>query len=648
VTHGSAARRSKNVALVAALACIVAGACARTVQGGAPPNSPTVKDVTVDGASGVSEDDIVEGLATQPPKGFFFCVFNCVSRKLDRLAMEQDVSRIRSYYHRRGYFAAAVAGTKVDQTGKNEVKVTFEVREGKPTRITELAISGLPRDLADARPLDEKRAPLSKGAVFRYDRYTGLKDWLAAWLANRGYPHAIVTGSVAVDRDTRTAAVQIEVDVGPRARFGTTEIKGLDKVPASAIENRLAYQEGETFDPAQLALTQGRLYQLGSFGAVRLDYEKQGRPEVTGVTISVTEADKHEWRLGGGVALEGGFDPSQIRLEIRGRSDYVMRRFFHPLATLRIDLRPAWQFLLAENRNGPAGEATATVDRQDLFAPRLTGKVVVGYEVDEFEAYAQRGGLARLGLSRPWIGDRLLSGISWRMRQLTFYEQNAALDMETQAEIGMIEPYRVGALDQNLAFDLRDHPLDPSRGFFAQITASEGSEAFGGTNQFVRGTGDVRGYLPIGERLVLAARAMYGRSMTDSLPITERFFEGGANGHRGFTFRKLSPFRVGPEGEVAPIGGDEVVLTSGEVRFDLMKIKGYPFGVVGFADGGDVVEEVGDLQLSNLHWAGGIGFRYDPIVSLRLDFGYRLNRYGDGEPAAGDRFAFHFSLGQAF
>ena len=29
-------------------------------------------------------------------------------------------------------------------------------------------------------------------------------------------------------------------------------------------------------------------------------------------------------------------------------------------------------------------------------------------------------------------------------------------------------------------------------------------------------------------------------------------------------------------------------------------------------------------------------------------FGYRLNRYGDGEPAAGDRFAFHFSLGQAF
>jgi outer membrane translocation and assembly module TamA len=52
--------------------------------------------------------------------------------------------------------------------------------------------------------------------------------------------------------------------------------------------------------------------------------------------------------------------------------------------------------------------------------------------------------------------------------------------------------------------------------------------------------------------------------------------------------------------------------------------------------------------MSNLHWAGGFGLRYDPIISLRLDFGYRLNRYGAGETGEGDRFAFHFSLGQAF
>ena len=631
--------------MLCASAVASAGACSTTVRGGAPANAPTIKDVEIKGADGVSEDDIESGLATRGPTGFFWYR---TFRKLDPLAMEQDMSRIEAYYHRRGYFSAEVVGRPVIKPAGKDVDITFRVKEGDPARVTDLDIAGLPKDLADAKPLSEQRRPLQVGSVFRYDRYEELKTWLVAWLANRGYPHAIVTGQVAVDRDTHTAAVQIQVDVGPRAHFGETDIKGLNHVPRSAIENRLAYAKGDTFDPTHLELTQGRLYQLNLFSAVRVDYDREGRPAETGITVSVTEAKRHEWRLGGGFAVEGGFDPGQTRIEVRGRSDYIMRQFFDPLTTLRLDFRPAWQFLIAENRNGPAGEATATVDRADLFAPRLSGQAVVGYKADEYEAYTQRGPLARLGLSRPFIHDRLLAGVNWRFRSLTFAELSPALDDATQMEIGMTSPYRIGAADESLAFDWRDNPIDARRGFYTQVVASEGSNALGGTSSFARATGDLRGYLPIGERLVLAARAMYGRALASDLPVTERFFEGGANGHRGFTYRKLSPVRLGPEGEVAPIGGEEVVLTSGEVRFDLMKIKKYPFGIVGFADGGDVVETPGTLDMSHLHWAGGIGFRYDPVISLRLDFGYRLNRYGPGEPAPGDRFAFHFSLGQAF
>ncbi|HEU5060899.1 MAG TPA: POTRA domain-containing protein, partial [Kofleriaceae bacterium] len=443
------------------LTAIGAGACRTTIQGGAPPNAPTIQDVTFEGSDGVSEKDIESGLATRGPTGFFRKTY----RKLDRLAMEQDVLRIESYYQRRGYFSAEVLGEpKVVEKG-DKAWVEFRVKEGQPTRVADLNVAGLPEDLAGAEPLSEAERPLRVGSVFRHDRYEELKTWLAAWLANRGYPHAVVTGQVAVDRDARTAAVQIDVDVGPRAVFGGTEIKGLDNVPASAIENRLAYDKGDTFDPSRLELSQGRLYQLNLFSAVRVDYEREGRPQETGITVSVAEAKRHEWRLGGGVAVEGGFDPSQLRLEVRGRSDYLMRQFLHPLTTLRLDFRPAWQFLLAENRNGPAGEATATVERYDLFAPLLTGRVVVGYDADEYEAYTQRGPLARLGLSRPFIGDRVLTGLTWRFRSLTFAELSPALDDATQMDIGLTDPYRIGAVDQNVALDLRDHPLDPRRGF---------------------------------------------------------------------------------------------------------------------------------------------------------------------------------------
>jgi len=643
VTHDSAARRRTLVILCAAAAVLAVG-CSTTVRGGAPANAPTIQDVDIRGNHGVSDKDIVHGLATRGPEGIFWKTY----RKLDPLAMEQDMSRIEAYYHRRGYFSAEVLGRPEIRPSGKDVDITFRVKEGDPARVADLDIAGLPKDLADAEPLSEQERPLRVGSVFRYDRYEELKTWLAAWLANKGYPHAIVNGKVAVDRDTHTAAVQIEVDVGPKAHFGETDIKGLDHVPRSAIENRLAYDKGDTFDPSRLELTQGRLYQLNLFSAVRVDYDREGRPPETGITVSVTEAKRHEWRLGGGVAVEGGFDPGQTRIEVRGRSDYIMRQFLDPLTTLRLDFRPAWQFLIAESRNGPAGEATATVDRVDLFAPRLSGQAQVGYDADEYEAYTQRGPLARLGLSRPFIGDRLLPSVAWRFRSLTFAEQSPALDEAAQMEIGMTSPYRIGAFDESLALDVRDNPIDARRGFYAQVVASEGSSALGGTSSFARATGDLRGYLPIGKRLVLAARGMYGRALASDLPVTERFFEGGANGHRGFTFRKLSPIRVGPEGEIAPIGGEEVVLTSGEVRLDLMKIKKYPFGIVGFADGGDVVETPGTVDMSHLHWAGGFGLRYDPVISLRLDFGYRLNRYGPGEPAPGDRFAFHFSLGQAF
>jgi len=650
------------------------------VQGGATSDAPTIAAVAVAGNNHVDEDDIVDGLANRPPEREN--LFRKVYRRLDRLALEQDIARIETYYHKRGFYSAKVVGTDIEPDGgDNEVRVTFQVSEGQPTRISGMAVLGLSGGLQRSATLTDKLDKFRRGKVFRHDEYAEIST---NWLAHRGFPHGIVEGEVDVDRDAHTAFIVLRIDRGPYARFRNTIIRGLERVPESAVRNRLAWEPGESMRLEKLQLTQGRLYQLGLFSSVRTDFEKKGRPRRTDIYLSLTEAARHELRLGGGVEISGGFDPSNIRIELHQRTSYLMRGVFSPLATLRLEARPGWEWRQNKeegNTNAPVGEATATLERQDLFLPRMTGQVTGGFEQSQLSAYVARGPLARLGLSRPFVSDLLQVQLGWRLRYLDFLELSDALDglqlndeaaesdseKLTRENIGLVEPYRLAALEQTISFDWRrPSPLDPRYGVYASVAFTEGAAAVGGDLPFLRVTGDARGYTPIlrvlgfrdpKRRLVLAGRAFYGRALgSDPLPLTERFFDGGSSGHRGFAYQQLSPSVTEdgdpPEGRpaTARIGGEEQFLGSAEVRLDIADIKSYPFGIVLFTDAGDVVQDVGKLRLSKLHYAAGIGLRWSPVVAIRLDFAYRLNRHSvrDGDPVPNDRFAFHFSLGQAF
>ena len=115
----------------------------------------------------------------------------------------------------------------------------------------------------------------------------------------------------------------------------------------------------------------------------------------------------------------------------------------------------------------------------------------------------------------------------------------------------------------------------------------------------------------------------------------------------------MSPFATGMnrDGETVtvPIGGAAALETGVELRVPFM-LWGVPMGAAAFLDGGDVTETPEELDPSHLHWAVGISLRpiYLPIGPIRLDFAWRLNRTGAGEPVTGEHFNFVFSLGEAF
>jgi outer membrane translocation and assembly module TamA len=71
-----------------------------------------------------------------------------------------------------------------------------------------------------------------------------------------------------------------------------------------------------------------------------------------------------------------------------------------------------------------------------------------------------------------------------------------------------------------------------------------------------------------------------------------------------------------------------------------------------FVDGGNVWESYTDVDLGDLRYAAGIGFRYQtPVGPIRFDWGYQLNPIPglivNGEEQ-NRRWRLHFSIGQAF
>jgi outer membrane protein assembly factor BamA len=618
-----------------------AGGCA-TAQYEPLISGPKVNKVRIEGDRQVESGPILDGLALHQPRGLLIRDY----ARFDPLALETDAQRIEAYYQRRGFFGARVADTQVTST-HDGVDITYSVKEGGPTRIKETGIENAP-PIERRASLDHAHELLRPGEQYDAQRYDVAKRELREWMLANGYAYADLSGEVLVDRALHSASVKIDLDPGPLARFGQLYIKGTKRVPSSLIENRVAWEQGRRFDPRDIELTRGRLHALERFGYVRITYPREETKPDVDMTVEVAESAPRRLRLGGGV----GVDPTHW--ELRARAEYLVRGvFWDKREDLLLSVRPSYQFLRdAPQSEGLGAEARARLTRLDFLLPLVSGSAEAVLDQVAIEPYSRRGPQFSLGLNRPFLRDRLTAQIGWRFLYYDIYQVSPAIDAVTAAQIGIERPYRAGLYEQELRADWRDDPLDPSSGLYAGLHFEEGGDFAGGQFQFSRGILDVRGYLPLGSRLVLATRAQYGRALSGTLPVTQRFFGGGASDHRGFGQRELSPMATSVVDGVTQrveIGGEELFESSLEARVHLFKIAGEWFGLALFTDAGDVTLVPGELDLLHLHHAIGTGVRYHTVVGpIRLDFAYRLNRVGPAEPGGDRRWALAFSLGQAF
>ncbi|MEL7370240.1 MAG: BamA/TamA family outer membrane protein [Myxococcota bacterium] len=633
----------------AAIACLTA--CTSIATG----DGPIITAGSIQGTQAIAADAIASGLDQHPPEGWLQRAY----ARYDPLQISLDRQRIRSYYRDRGYFSARVSDVRVTEH-QDGVRVDFFVEEGEPYKISKLSFvqpATVAVDTAAVARTALGPGRLAEGQTFVYADFTQAKRAIAEKLLKSGYAHSTVDGQVVVIEDMRSVEVVIDAKPGPLTRFGTISIIP-GPLPEDSIRARLAFKTGDIYDPSLIALTEGRIYELGMVGVVSFYQNTEDRAATIDIRIEVRPGKRNELRIGLGVARQ---NPNyQMRL----RTGYVRRDFFDPLVSVSTEVRPALLYRPSDRTFSFGIEWSGTITREDLFVPRLTGTAEIRYNLLQFEAYSTLGPTGRLVLDRPFINDRLRLSLAANVKHMSFPRVDDVVPRQSFGLIGLqpcdmacIESGTPGDLalafiEPAVTYDGRDNPIMPQRGGYARLQLEVGHRLSSPGGPWLTMTPEVRGYLSLWpSRIVWAGRARMGAKLLPGtpLPATQRYFGGGSESQRGFTIRQLSPF-FGTGDDAVPVGGESLWELSTELRVHLFRLFGMWVGAVAFIDAAEVGTDFADLNFLKPHLATGGGLRlYTPIGPIRFDIGVRLNRVDPGvEPGGSDRIALHLSLGEAF
>jgi outer membrane protein insertion porin family len=191
-----------------------------------------------------------------------------------------------------------------------------------------------------------------------------------------------------------------------------------------------------------------------------------------------------------------------------------------------------------------------------------------------------------------------------------------------------------------IRYDSTDKAFNPTEG--SKNSLSVEYAGLGGDVGFTKYIGEAGRYFPLFWSTVgfLHTKAGYVDQHDGALlPPYDRFYLGGINSIRGFSWDQLSPRDANGDA----YGGNKFVQLNVEYIFPLLKDVGL-MGVV-FYDTGNLYDDNQDIDLGSLRQTSGFGVRwYSPMGPIRLENGFIL----DPKPGESSTGRWEFTMGQAF
>jgi len=535
-------------------------------------------------------------------------------------AARSEYAGLLAALYARGYFSAVIS-------------VTLDGREAAdippldaPAAVNAIRISVDPGPVfafsrAEVAPLAPGTVVPGTYAVGKVAETGAIRDSATAavtgWRAVGHAKASVGDQDLAVNHATAELSAALQIDPGPRLRFGRFTVEGQDRMREDRIRAIAGFPEGEVFDPALLARSADRLRRAGVFRSVTLTEAETPGPDGTlDIDTQLIEELPRRFGFGAEIASSDGLDLSAY---------WMHRNLFGGAERLRVE---GTATNIGSSDSGTDYSLGVSLERPATITPDTL--VGLSFQVQHIDDIDQQIDLAQIGvLATQFVSDRLTlsAGLQYRYQQVTDDTGDYT--------------YNELALPLGAILDERDNKFDPQRGWFlnAGVTPFLG---FDDTDSGARITLDARAYRGFGEDrpVVLAGRLQAGAILGASLAGTPRdylFFSGGGGTVRGQPYQSLGVKVLGPD---TMTGGTEFLAASVELR---AMVTG-SIGVVGFYDAG-YVGAGSETNFNTDDWQAGAG------LGLRYATGFGPIRFDIAAPVGGDTdggVQFYVGIGQAF
>ena len=448
---------------------------------------------------------------------------------------------------------------------------------------------------------------------------------LTDYYADYGYAFAEVDTKVVKAEDgSDQVDVAYVVTKKQKVFIRRLSVEGNTKTRDNVILREMRLGDGDMYEGAKLRRSNERLNRLRFFSAVDMELIPTDKEDEVDLKVKVKESNTG--------AIMGGIGYSTY-YDVGVTASIMERNLFGRGYWLQLQGFFSWR--------RTSGVLSFTNPR--IYDTELSVGNDLYYTHDYWDNFTKDTVGDTIRLSYP-LGEYTSVGGGYRLERYTLY------DVDDNAS-PYISDYKgvnwTSAISGRVLRDTTDSKERPTKGTIARLWAEYGGGGLGGTDNFIKTVADWQGFYSFNPQNTFHVRGRLGGVFenTDSkVPVFERFWVGGMDTIRGYSFSDLSPRDYKYNGD--QIGGDRMGVANFEYIWTFQKDLG--LALVPFFDAGYNIDSktMGSKLDKYIVCSTGLELRWrSPMGDLRIAYGIPLVQDYDKERESG---RIEFSMGQFF